>query len=224
MYTYLLIWNIKRRDIPKALFRMAIDRVSLRKNPDIHFFKSLGTGAGRTFTPRDADSLTWALLFTSSKELDYFLGQAPLSTWHRFATSEESFTLSTISSHGSWAGHQPFTREDSRARSQWQGEVATITRARISWRENFRFWRAVPEVTDSLLKNEGLIRAMGIGEAPIGLQGTFSHWRSQEALRKFAYEGEAHKRVIEMTAEHQWYREELFARFAVIDHRSQKLR
>lgn len=224
MHIYLLVWNIRRRDIPRALLRMAIDRFWLRKNHEIEFFKSLGTGAGRTFTPRDADSKTWALLITSTQDLDYFVKSVPISSWRRFALSEEVFTLSSLSSHGSWAGRQPFARDEKNSIARWDGEVATITRARISWQHTLRFWRAVPPVTDSLLQNDGLIRAIGIGEAPIGLQGTFSHWKSQEALRAFAYQGDAHKRAIELTAQHQWYREELFARFAVIRHFHKTLR
>lgn len=203
---------------------MAIDRFSLQNNQEIGFYKSLGTGAGRTFTPRDADSKTWALLFTSDHPLDFFSESAPISSWRRFALTEETFTLSTLSSHGSWAKDQPFSREENHPIAVWDGEVATITRARISWKQTFRFWRAVPPVTNSLLQNEGLIQAIGIGEAPIGLQGTFSHWKSKAALRAFAYQGEAHKEAIAMTAEHKWYREELFARFAVIDHTFQTLR
>lgn len=61
----------------------------------------------------------------------------------------------------------------------------------------------------------GLIAAIGIGEAPVGLQGTFSLWRSAEAIRTFAYERPEHREVIRRTAERQWYAEELFARFAV---------
>jgi hypothetical protein len=60
-----------------------------------------------------------------------------------------------------------------------------------------------------------LIAAIGIGEAPIGLQGTFSLWENGKALRDFAYKGQAHQRAIEATAQYNWYAEELFSRFAV---------
>jgi hypothetical protein len=60
-----------------------------------------------------------------------------------------------------------------------------------------------------------LLAAIGIGEAPIGLQGTFSIWQDGAALRTFAYEGNAHKSAIAKTAELNWYSEELFARFGV---------
>jgi hypothetical protein len=67
-----------------------------------------------------------------------------------------------------------------------------------------------------LHNSPGLIAAIGIGEAPIGLQGTFSIWQDSASLRNFAYKGEAHSRAITATAENKWYSEELFARFALL--------
>ena len=81
--------------------------------------------------------------------------------------------------------------------------------------QNFRFWRAVPPVTSSLHDSPGLIAAIGIGEAPIGLQGTFSMWESSAALTDFAYRGDAHNAAIEATKKYSWYSEELFSRFAL---------
>ena len=63
----------------------------------------------------------------------------------------------------------------------------------------------------------GVLFRMGIGEAPVGLQGTFSVWRDSSALRDFAYREPAHAAVIERTTRTGWYAEDLFARFAVLD-------
>jgi hypothetical protein len=60
---------------------------------------------------------------------------------------------------------------------------------------------------------------IGIGEAPVGLQGTFSIWRDARALSDFAYRAPEHASVIRRTRELGWYAEELFARFAVLDAR-----
>ena len=57
--------------------------------------------------------------------------------------------------------------------------------------------------------------AVGVGEAPVGLQGTFSVWESAGALREFA-SGSAHAAVVARTEPERWYAEELFARFAVV--------
>jgi len=56
---------------------------------------------------------------------------------------------------------------------------------------------------------------MGIGESPIGLQGTFSLWRDNAALTRYA-SGPAHLEAIRRTGEVGWYAEELFARFEVL--------
>ena len=76
--------------------------------------------------------------------------------------------------------------------------------------------RAGP-VADAVVRADGLHATFGIGEAPIGWQGTVSVWRDAAALRAFAYRDEAHTRVITATPAERWYAEELFARFALLD-------
>ena len=95
------------------------------------------------------------------------------------------------------------------------------SRRRITPLQNFLFWRSVPPVTASLKAAPGLIKAIGIGEAPLGLQGTFSIWEDPKTISYFAYRGEAHKAAIAATARERWYAEEMFARFALIDSRGQ---
>ena len=90
-----------------------------------------------------------------------------------------------------------------------------MTRARLALRRAATFWAAVPPVSADLHRAPGLRLALGIGEAPLGLQGTFSVWDSTAALNAFAYRRAPHAEVIERTALEGWYAEELFARFAV---------
>jgi len=100
MKTYLLLWKIDRRSIPAAFIHMAFDRFSLQSDTRITFFKSLGTGAGSTFTPSDADMKTWALLLTFNGEIDQFDSLKSVRSWRGIAQSEEIYQLGTISSHG----------------------------------------------------------------------------------------------------------------------------
>jgi hypothetical protein len=210
-------WKINLRSLPVAILHMAIDRISLKRNKSVAFFKSLGSGKGETFTPKDADSKRWGLLVViDSTELDSFDASALISNWRKISISEYRAVLQPISSHGMWSKRKPF---DANQISNWQGPVAAITRARIKWSMNSKFWRAVPPVTVSLKSSPGLLSAIGIGEAPIGLQGTFSRWESGAVLRSFAYQGEAHIAAIQATEDLDWYAEELFARFAIIEER-----
>ena len=213
MITLIYFWRVKRRSIPKAIFFMATQRRSLRIQSGVKFFKLLGTGKGESFTPLDADSKRWGILVTiEERHVDSFDNSKSITQWRKIATSEYSAKLQPISAHGFWSRKQPFTP----TAQNWNGKVVAITRARIKWLQNIKFWRAVPPVTKSLHKSPGLINAIGIGEAPIGLQGTFSIWQDGAALREFAYKGAAHARAISATAENNWYAEELFARFALV--------
>ena len=207
-------WTIKSRAIPFALLEMAVDRFTLSRSKNVGFYKSLGTGKGETFTPADANSLRWGLI-AQVQDPEAFDQSLVVKRWRKRGVEEFRAVLEPISSHGKWAGKEPFVA----SATNWDGPVVAITRARIKWHQNFRFWRSVPPVTMSLKSAPGLVAAIGIGEAPIGLQGTFSLWKSSAAIRDFAYKGAAHQKAIADTATYNWYSEELFARFAVKDMR-----
>ena len=209
------LWKVHRRHIPWAFMRMALDRFSLLRIRNISFWKLLGAGKGETFTPRDADPQRWGLLVvTNEAGLQTLENSSMIQRWRKRSISEYSADLSPISVHGRWSRRTPFDNAIP-APSDWNGPIAAITRARIKWRKNLIFWRSVPPVTTSLHSSQGLIAALGIGEAPIGLQGTFSVWDSSESVKNFAYRGEAHKAAIAATHREDWYAEEMFARFAI---------
>jgi hypothetical protein len=212
LVTVIYFWKIKQRKVGFALLRMALDRGALRRLSGVRFAKMLGTGKGETFTPRDSDATRWgALTVIDSSKLEALDSSKIVKRWRKNSDGEVRYLVDPISSHGLWAKVNPFDY----LKSVSDGEVVAITRARIKWAQNFRFWKAVPPVTSSLHSSPGLINTIGIGEAPIGLQGTFSHWRSGADLRNFAYKGAAHQEAIAATERHAWYAEELFARFAV---------
>jgi len=212
LVTVAYFWKISRKQLPFALLRMALDRGALRRFKGVHFAKMLGTGKGETFTPRDADSTRWGAIFTiEEKYLDAIDSSKIIRRWRGNSHSEFRALLDPIASHGQWSKENPFNYSSSKA----SGEVIAITRARIATFKNAIFWKAVPPVTKSLHDSPGLIAAIGIGEAPLGLQGTFSYWKSSEDLKEFAYKGSAHQEVIAATSRNNWYREELFARFSV---------
>lgn len=205
-------WTIRPSRVVNAFFAMGFDRFFLKSDKNVSFYKSLGTGKGETFTPSDANSLRWGLV-SVVEDVEKFDESVVVKRWRKRSTSEFRAVLEPISSQGKWAGKEPFVG----VVKDWDGQVAAITRARIKWSQNFRFWRSVPPVTISLKSAPGLVAAIGIGEAPIGLQGTFSLWESAAAIREFAYKGAAHQKAIADTSAYKWYSEELFARFAVRD-------
>jgi len=203
------LWRVSPRNVPKALGRMAVDRGRARRTPGVRFAKMLGTGDGRTFTVRDADPLRWGLLTV----WDAPGPSVVADSWQRLAQETWRVDLRPLVSRGRWSGREPFGTPEPRPH---EGPVAAITRARLTPRKAVTFWRAVPPVSAALRRSPGLLTALGIGEAPVGLQGTFSLWSSATSLRDFAHREAAHTEVVRRTAEQGWYAEELFARFAVL--------
>lgn len=206
------VWRIPTRRIPTALWRMARDPAGLSRLPGLTFHKSLGTGAGRRFTAADADLRQWALLTVWAA--DPMPLRPTTRRWDRIADSHSRLELATIATHGLWSGREPFVSDPGLRR--WDGPIAAITRARVHIRQWQGFQRAVPPVAAVLDEQPGLLYRIGIGEAPVGLQGTFSVWSDSAALRDFAYGQPEHRAVIEQTHTNRWYAEELFARFAVV--------
>ena len=213
MITVIYFWQIKRVDIPFALFRMAIDRTLLRRTKGVSFAKMLGCGKGETFTPSDADPTRWGCLVAiPENQLSGLDGSRTIRAWRKKSVSEFRVVLDPIAATGMWSKQKPF---EPSSPANFQGQVVAITRARIKASQTMRFFKSVPPVTASLHSSPGLISTIGIGEAPIGLQGTFSLWESTQAIKDFAYKGAAHQKAIAQTSEFDWYAEELFARFAV---------
>jgi len=214
------LFTVPRKAIPFAFISMAIDRTRTRKFTGISFSKLLGTGTGRTFTPSDADLTRWGMVVVIDEErIAAFDQSSIIANWRKRSTSEFRTVLSPVSSHGLWAKQNPF--DFTAPLSHPDAQIAAITRARIKWNKNFIFWKSVPPVVMDLHSNPGLVAAIGIGEAPIGLQGTFSLWNSASALRDFAYKGQAHQVAIKQTETIGWYSEELFARFEVLELRGE---
>ena len=202
--------------IPRALGRMGIDRGAVRRIPGVTFAKMLGTGSGRTFTMRDADPHHWGALICWSDADGPARYEASRShaAWSHLAHEQARILMRPLVSRGTWAGRTPFGDP---LPHRWDGPVAAITRARIKPSQWRTFWSAVPPVSHDLREVDGLRLALGIGEAPVGLQGTFSLWEQGSSLSEFAHRRSPHQEVMRRTTEAGWYAEELFARLAVLD-------
>ena len=214
MFVRLDITRVRSRHILIAFSLMARQRLSMRNLPGLTFYKLMGTGSGKTFTVRDADLNHWCVLSVWETQEDSlaYLTSKPARQWRKIALTEANIELEPLSAKGTWAKKSPFGNP---VPEKWDGLTAALTRASIKprwWRE---FWRSVPPVSADLNSTAGLITSLGIGEAPIGLQGTFSIWETNESITAFSSRQKPHAAVIARTHETGWYSEELFARFKV---------
>lgn len=208
------VWKVTRPGW--ALRRVATDRFTVRRFPGLRFARVLGTASGTTYAPRDADPSRWAILATwadqyaaAAYEQSELIGR-----WQDSAIESWTARLHPRASRGRWSGREPFGQPAGDHAAE--GPVAALTRARLHPLRSKRFRRAVGPVAQQLSGQDGLIFGLGIGEWPVGLQGTFSLWSTTGALRDFAYGGGAHHEVVRRTPSERWFSEELFARFSVL--------
>ena len=208
MLITLHVWRVPRRRLGGALRRMATEPRRLRRLPGVRFVKLLGTGTGTGFGPGDVDLTRWAAVVVWDGEADPRVGRS----WAKIADGYAQVDLTPLTSRGTWSGQEPFGTPGG---GRTDGMVLALTRARLRPARAARFWRAIPPVAAELAAAPGLLARFGIGEAPVGWQGTVSVWRGAADLNAFAYRQPEHRAVIARTPGDRWYAEELFARFAV---------
>lgn len=196
--------------------RMGTQRRRIQCLPGLTFAKLMGTGSGETFTMRDADPHHWAIItcWTDAERAQGFEASTVAASWATSSSEHLSVLMRPLISRGRWSGREPFAVSDT---TPQEGPIAAITRARIKPRMWARFWSSVPPVSRDLRTDPRVVFTLGIGEAPVGLQGTFSIWRDARAISDFAYRRPAHAEVVRRTRELQWYAEEMFTRFQVLD-------
>lgn len=195
------------------LAQMAFARRPLRLVRGLRFWKLLGTGVGFSLQP-DFDCYGMLAVWESAEDADVFFAASPLMAKFRERAAEIwTVRMTTVQAHGSWSGTNPFLPA---ASALSHGPLIVLTRATIRWSRLRAFWSSAPAANHSLAGVPGLLLTVGVGEAPVVRQATFSVWRSEADMRAFAYRTPVHAEVIRRTREECWYAEDLFARFAPI--------
>lgn len=209
---------------------MAIFHIPLFINKKVKFYKLLGCGKNGSFdlTP---DLAKWAIMIfedsTATKELSsdfnakIFPGKFILGWWKIWGGETRVFRLKPFTGHGSWDGFS--YKHQSDGVDPGSGKVAVLTRASIRLSKLFRFWKFVPAAATQLKKQAGLQFTIGIGEIPFIKQATFSVWDSIESIKNYAYQQPIHKEIVRLTKKENWYSEEMFVRFKVIEEHIIKL-
>ena len=216
MIVSLTIVRYRKTFVPFALLAMAVHRLPLWFTQGCTFWKLLGCGHNGTFDLQP-DWQQWGLLavWDDRESFDEFYNSSFVSRWWKTLTRESWTVLcEPLQSHGYWDGREPFGKPDGQ---NYDGPVAILTRATIRASRLKNFWSHVDEVAEVMAAAPGYITSIGIGEAPVYRQATFSIWQNAEVVKGFAYRDKKHAEVIRKTRQENWYSEELFARFKPLE-------
>lgn len=189
--------------------------------------KVMGSGHGGGFTLRP--SATHQGLLCRFKDADSamdFLHGEQVQAYRARARECWAGLLKVTSARGHW-DQKPWGLSDepcAQLSPGWQQQLpqlqamlplAVLTRASIQPAKAAAFWRHAPATQASLDAADGCLLAMGLGEAPLVRQCTFSLWQDEASMLHYAREG-AHQQASAAAYRHGFFSESLFVRMQVV--------
>jgi spheroidene monooxygenase len=201
-------------------WRIARGAQCWRGVPGLRLAKTLGSGFEGGFGLRPSVSRQGVfLVFSGPAEAERFLTTSPAVQAYRERADDFCvITLRAWSARGSWGGQtlSPSTAPppaDSRT-----APVAALTRASIRPGRASAFWRLAPATQAAIESAPGCLLAVGLGEAPLLRQATFSLWTSVSAMDAYARSG-AHLTAIREAHRAGYFSESMFVRFVPVSMR-----
>jgi len=209
----LVLFDVLPGDLLWGWSRFVLGRWPLRPLRGLKFSRQLGSGFDGGFGLRPSGTRQGLfLVFENEGRADEFLNASPLlAAYRRHARELCCVKLRAYSCRGSWGGTSLAVSAEVPA----DGPMAALTRASIRPARALRFWRQAPPAQLALEKAPGCRLAVGLGEAPLLRQATFSIWDSVPSMNDYARSG-AHLDAIRTSQREGYFSESMFVRFVVL--------
>lgn len=205
--------------------RLAQGGRELSKVPGLCFAKIMGSGHGGGFSLRPSGTHQGLIaVLDDAANAQAFLQGPQLQAMRERSRQFWTGLMSIDSARGAWDGktwsatperclasHAPQLPDGARR------PLAVITRASIRPAQALTFWRHAPASQRALQSAPGCMLAMGLGEAPLLRQCTFSLWRNTASMEAYA-RGGAHGRAAQAAWQKDFFSESLFLRMRLLSH------
>jgi len=186
--------------------------------PGLLFAKVMGSGEDGGFGLRPSSTHQGLIfVFDSLNNAQDCLLCAEIRLYREKARECWEGLMLVDSCRGSWSS-QSWSSDgvlDPITHSAYQGPVASLTRGSIRAAKAVSFWRYAPPAQIDLEKAPGCELAIGLGEAPLLRQCTFTLWRDTKSLIDYAHQG-AHQKAIAAAKKHSFFTESMFVRMQVL--------
>ena len=213
--------DLKNNQRSWGWLKLAQGNTALMQLPGAVFSKVMGSGHEGGFGLRPSSTHQGlVMMFDSAEHAQEFLHSEIIDQYKSHAREWWSAVMAIDSSRGQWnqvewrstelRGLSPQEREG--RPTPW---IATLTRASIRAASAMAFWRFAPAAQADLNKTPGCVLAMGLGEAPLLRQCTFSVWKDTQSMLNYAQRG-AHLNAIQAAYKHKFFSESMFVRMRVL--------
>lgn len=216
--------RLDRTHQPWAWMRMAQGPGVLRDEPGLLFGKVMGSGADGGFGLRPSPGHQSLLgLFEHQDQAHAFLASPLVQAYRDRAAEQWCAVLQIDSARGDWDGHPWDATHPEQLgappdpRQEPVHPLAVLTRASISPSKAMAFWRYAPATQTAMQSAAGCRLAIGLGEAPLLRQCTFSLWDSNEAMLEYAQQG-SHRQAAQAAHRQGFFSESLFLRMRLLTH------
>lgn len=200
-----------------AWLQLARGASGLSSAPGLRFAKVMGSGQDGGFGLRpSATHQGLVAVFDTLEHAKAFI-DGPIVAGYRDRASQWWCGLMAItSSRGSWDGYEWASTPEGvcDALPDSQG-LAVLTRASIRPAKVAAFWRRSPTAQKALGRADGCELAMGLGEAPLLRQCTFSLWRDEPSMLAYARAG-AHGQAAQAAWREDFFSESMFVRMRIL--------
>lgn len=200
---------------------------TLQEAPGLLFGKVMGSGSDGGFSLRPSSTHQGVIaLFRQTEQALGFMDGPLMAAFKARATSFWSGLMSVESARGSWDGQGwapsplPSPLPELVSDPPQPQLLAALTRASIRPAKAVAFWKQAPAAQDELRRSPGCLLAMGLGEAPLLRQCTFSLWEDTASMLAYSLNG-AHRRAIEQAYSKDYFSESMFARMRLLTSRGQ---
>jgi len=204
--------------------RLIQGAAALKDVPGLLFAKVMGSGHGGGFGLRPSGSHQGVICLFENEQKAVDFCQGPYaSAMVEHAREHWMSSMAVTSARGQWDGQAwSETQDDCLIAPVVQSEpesegglIAVLTRGTIRPAKALAFWRYSPPAQKDLSVAKGCCLAMGLGEAPLLRQCTFSVWSDTASMVAYAQTG-AHKLAITAAYKNGYFAESMFVRMRVL--------
>lgn len=202
--------------------RMVAGPGPLREIAGLTFAKVMGSGQNGGFSLRPSPSHQGLICcFDHWQSAADFLKGAHVKAMTERAREWWYGAFAVRSARGQW-DKQAWMPTDDAACPAWSGMqvhphmLGVLTRANIRPAKAMAFWRHAPAAQHDLENSNGCHLAVGLGEAPLVRQCTFSLWQDTECMTQYA-QHTSHLQAIQAAYRHSFFSESLFVRMQLLN-------